>query len=189
MSKTALSGGVAIVFLATVCIDAQRLSGPIARAVAQAAAEIDRNGATGIGRAQPSTGDAEWERMRGMVPVGSAVLITLPDRVSVRGTLRATDEASLTIAVAASDRRVTRRDVLRVSVPSGTHRQRKMNIGMAIGAVAAGIVMFRRCPFRDNVCNEESVVYYLPLIAGGAAVGAWLPPGTAWRQIYGRPAP
>ena len=198
MAKTSLTGGVAIVFLATVCVDAQgpqaterdtsnpafplaslSISGPIARAAAQAAAEIDRSGETGLTNRQPSAGEAAWARMRRLVPVGSAIRITLPNRASLRGTLRTTDAESLTITVDRSDRGVTRADVLRVFAPSGTQRKRHMNIGMAIGAVAAGIVMARRCQFRDTACNEESVVYYLPFMAGGAAVGAWVPPGTA----------
>lgn len=195
MAKTALSG-VAVLYFATVCLDAQgahqasfSMSGPIARAAAQAAAEIDRREGTGLTDGQPPAGEAAWARMRAVVPVGSAVRITLPSRASIRGTLRAADEESLTITVAGSDRRVTRADVLQVFAPSGTHRERHKNIGMAIGAVAAGIVMARKhCPLRDNACNEEAAVYYLPLMAGGAAVGAKVPPGTAWRQIYGRPA-
>ena len=42
----------------------------------------------------------------------------------------------------------------------------------------------------DNICQEESLAEnFLPLTLGGIAVGALVPPGTTWRQIYGRPAP
>jgi hypothetical protein len=187
MARTVLTGAT-VLMVATIGLDAQ--SGPIARAVAQAAAEIDDGGGTRLPDIQASRGDAAWARMRSLVPVGSAIRITLPDRASIRGTLRGTDEASLTITVAGSDRTVPRTDVLRVFAPSGTHRKRHVNIGMAIGAVAGSFVMARRhCPFRDNICQEESAAYAMSLMVGGAAVGRWVPQGVAWRQIYGRPAP
>lgn len=183
----------AVLFFAVVSIDAEgsdhRNSGPVARSAARAAAELGRYGDCDSSGAQVSPGDAAWALMRSTVPARSAVRITISGRMSLRGTLRAADEQSLTITVGGLDRRVPRADILQVFAPSGTHRERHKNIGMAIGAVAAGIVMARRCRFESTACNEEAMLYYLPLIATGNILGGWIPKGTRWRQIYGRPAP
>jgi hypothetical protein len=106
-----------------------------------------------------------------------------------RSAARAADDQSLTITVGGLDQRVPRADILQVFGPSGTHRERHKNIVMAIGAVSAGIVMAHRCRFENTACNEEAMLYYLPLIATGDILGGWVPKGTRWRQIYGRPAP
>ena len=183
----------AVLFFAVVSIDAEGSdhgnSGPIARSSARAAAELGRCGDCDSSGAQVSPGDAAWARMRSTVPARSAVRITVAGRTSLRGTLRVADDQSLTITVGGLDRRVPRADILQVFAPSGTHRERHKNIGMAIGTVAAGIVMARRCRFESTACNEEAMLYYLPLIATGNILGGWIPKGTRWRQIYGRPAP
>ena len=170
MAKTARTLVTAL-FLASVGLDAQ--SGHLA-------VDSDR---------QLSAGDAAWERMRTIAPIGSKVRLTTSGRTMIRGTLRAADNESLTISTAGAERRVMRADVLQVFAPSGTRRERHINIGVAIGAVAGGILMASRCRYDDSACNEESVAYFISLILGGAAIGATVPRGTAWRQIYGRPAP
>jgi hypothetical protein len=194
MAKAVVSG-VVVTLLATVCLDAQSgdqgTLGPIARSAARARADIGSSGGSGLTDAQPSRGEAAWARMRTWVPLGSAVRITVSGRTSLRGTLRAADEESLTIVEAGSERRVTRADVLQVFVPYGTHRKRHQNIGMAVGMAAGLFAMSRHhCPPRDNICGEEAgAALFLPLTLGGVAGGTLVPPGTAWRQIYGRPAP
>ena len=186
--------GIAVTLLATVCMDAQSEDlgtlGPIARSAARARANIGSSGASGLTDAQSPRGERAWARMRALIPVGSPIRMTVSGRISLRGSLRAADEESITITVAGSDRRVTRADVLQVFAPSGTKRERHKYIGMTIGMAAGLFAMARRCPFRDNICQEVALAEnFLPLTLGGIAVGALVPPGTTWRQIYGRPAP
>lgn len=170
MAKTARAL-VTVLFLASMGLDAQGL---------HLAVDRDR---------QLSAGDAAWERMRTLAPVGSEIRLTTSRRTAIRGTLRAADNESLTISAAGSERTLTRADVLQVFAPSGTRRQRHITIGLAIGAVAGGILIASRCRFNDTACNEESVAYAASLMVGGAAIGACVPRGTSWRQIYRRPAP
>jgi hypothetical protein len=194
MAKAVVSG-VVVTLLATVCMDAQSgdqgTPGPIARSAARARADIGSSGGSGLADAQSPQGERAWARMRTLIPVGSPIRITVSGRTSLRGSLRAADEESITITVAESDRRVTRADVLQVFAPSGTKRERHMSIGMIIGMAAGMFAMARsRCAFRDNICQEGALAEnFLPLTLGGIAVGAMVPPGTTWRQIYGRPAP
>jgi hypothetical protein len=193
MAKAVVSG-VVVTLLATVGLDAQGgdqgTLGPIARSAARARADIGGSGVSGLTDAQSPRGETAWARMRTLIPEGSPIRITISGRTSLRGALRAADEESITITVDGSDRRVTRADVLQVFAPSGTKRERHMSIGMIIGMAAGMFATARRCPFRNNICQEEALAEtFLPLTLGGIAVGALVPPGTAWRQIYGRPAP
>jgi hypothetical protein len=193
MSKAVVSG-IALTLLATVCMDAQSgdqgTLGPIARSAARAATDSSGSAGTGLTDAQPSRGERAWARIRTLIPVGSPIRMTVSDRTSLRGSLRAADEESITITVVGSDRRVTRADVLQVFVPSGTKRERHKYIGMTIGMAAGMFAMTRRCPFRDNICHEVTLAEaFVPWTLGGIAVGALVPPGITWRQIYGRPAP
>jgi hypothetical protein len=193
MAKAVVSG-VVVTLLATVCMDAQSgdqsTLGPIARSAARAAADIGSSGGSGRTDAQSPLGDRAWARMRTLIPVGSPIRVTVSGRTLLRGSLRAADEDSITITVAGLDRRVTRADVLQVFVTSGTHRKRHQNIGMAVGMAAGLFAMSRHhCPPQDNICREEAVAaLFLPLTLGGVAGGTLVPPGIAWRQIYGRPA-
>jgi hypothetical protein len=193
MAKAVVNGVVATL-LATVCMDAQSRDqvtlGPIARSAARARADIGSSGVSGLTDAQSPRGERAWARMRTSILVGSPIRITVSGRTSLHGSLRAADEESITITVAGSDRRVMRADVLQVFAPSGTRRERHMSIGMIIGMAAGMFATARRCPFQNNICREEALAEnFLPLTLGGIAVGAMVPPGTNWRQIYGRPAP
>ena len=109
--------------------------------------------------------------------------LDLDDGSSVRGTFRGADDDFITVS-AGIDRRLPRVRVRRVAVAIGTNHRRHVNVGMAVGAVAAGLVMLRHCRGQADACYEESMLFYMPLMGAGAAVGHYMPRGTAWREVY-----
>lgn len=136
-----------------------------------------------------TSADAAWAGIAQSIPKGSPIRLTVVGRRPVRGTLHSITADALTITVDGLDRRVARADVLQVFAPSGTRRKRHADIGAALGTVAGSIVFLaRRCPPRNSACTEESAAYFMSAIVMGAGIGAALPKGTAWRQIYGRPS-
>jgi hypothetical protein len=160
--------------------------GPIVRGAAQQAARFASRSEHGAGDTQLPPAERAWSQAMQMLSPGSNVRVTLDEGVALRGTFRMADDQSMTLGVAGSDRQLMRTQVRRVAVANGTRRRRHENIGMLVGAVAAGLVMTSRCRGRGGACEEESMLYYFSLMTAGAGVGHVLPPGTAWREIYRR---
>jgi hypothetical protein len=169
-----------------VIADAQSLpgEGPILRAATALTAQHLR--LTGISTTQRPADDREWSHARQLLTPGLDVRVRLDEESSVRGTFRVADDESITITVHGIDRRVARSQLRAVAMAIGTQQRKHMNIGMAIGAVAAGLAILRHCDGQDNLCYENAMLFYMPLMGAGAAAGHFWPRGTAWREVYVR---
>ena len=165
------------------------MPGPIARAVAEEAARLAVRGPTDMADGQQFLGDAAWSQARQLLSVVDDVRATLDDGASVRGPFRVADDESVTLWVARQDRQLMRAHVRRLSVAHGTHRRRHVYVGLAIGAVAGMVEVNRYCRRPRSLCQEDAIPHFYPWLGAGAAIGALLPAGTVWRDIYVRPQP
>jgi hypothetical protein len=161
---------------------------PIARAAAEAARFAARE-PTDLADGQQFPGDAAWSRARQLLSVVDDVRATLDDGASVRGPFRMADDESVTLWVARQDRQLMRAHVRRLSVAQGTYRRRHVYIGLAVGAVAGLVDVNRYCRRPRSLCQEDAIPHFYPWLGAGAAIGALLPAGTVWRDIYVRPQP
>ena len=156
--------------------------GPIAAAAARHAGELVAPPAS---RNQSDALTAAWSAAIRSLSSEVAVRVTLTNGSSVRGSFRDADDQGLTVVVDGAVRRVTRADVVRLSVSQGTRRKRRESIGMAVGAGIGAWIWLRQCGPRGS-CHEEAMLYFGgPMMAGGL-VGHVLPAGTAWRDLYRR---
>jgi hypothetical protein len=161
------------------------MPGPIARAAAEAARLVAR-GPTDMVDGQQFPGDAAWSRARRLLSVVDDVRAILDDGASIRGPFRMADDESVTLWVARHDLQVMRDRVRRLSVARGTHRRRHVYIGLAIGTVAGFVNLNRYCRRPRSLCQEDAIPHFYPFLGAGAAIGALLPAGTVWRDIYVR---
>jgi hypothetical protein len=164
------------------------MPGPIAHAAVESA-RLAARGPTDIADGQQFPGDAAWSRARQLLSVVDDVRATLDDGASVRGPFRMADDESVTLWVARQDQQLMRARVRRLSVAHGTHRRRHVYVGLAIGAVAALVDVNRYCRRPRSLCQEDVIPHVYPWLGAGAAIGALLPAGTVWRDIYVRPQP
>jgi hypothetical protein len=147
------------------------------------AARLAAAGLDGATEARPQSGDAAWLPVT-QLAAGENVRVVLGGPITYQGTFRTADGESITIAVAGHDQRLSRARIRQVSVARGTHRRRNVLIGLAIGGAASAVAVGVHCRGAASSCKEVAPVYLYPLAGAGAGIGALLPAGRAWQEIY-----
>lgn len=127
---------------------------------------------------------SNWSPVR-QLTAGAAIRAIADPGVTHAGSVRSSDDDSLTLVVDGTDLRLSRAAVREVAVAA---KSRKKNIwwGLAIGAAASVVAVSLQCQGEDSSCNEGAPAWFYPLAGGGLAVGALLPPRTVWREVYVR---
>jgi hypothetical protein len=131
--------------------------------------------------AQPSS---NWSPVR-QLPSGAQVRAVADPGVTHLGSVRASDDESITLTVDGVDLSLPRILVREIEV-AGKSRKKNIWWGLAVGAAASVVAVSLQCRGEDASCNEGAPAWFYPLAGGGLAVGALLPPRTVWRVIYRR---
>ena len=129
-----------------------------------------------------SAADNSWLQLQQLV-AGQEIRIVLDDATSSQGAFRIADAESITLHVAEHDQRVPRARLRQVSVSRGTHRRRKVLLGLAIGGATGGLITALHCRGASSSCNEVAPAFVYPLAGAGTVIGALLP-ARAWQEIY-----
>jgi hypothetical protein len=131
--------------------------------------------------AQPSS---NWSPVR-QLPSGAQVRAVADPGVTHLGSVRASDDESITLTVDGVDLSLPRILVREIEV-AGKSRKKNIWWGLAVGAAASVVAVSLQCRGEDASCNEGAPAWFYPLAGGGLAVGAFLPPRTVWRVLYRR---
>jgi hypothetical protein len=132
-----------------------------------------------------SADDVAWSRVQ-RLSAGGEVRVVGGNGASSEGAFQTADGASITLLIAGHEQNTTRANVHQVSVVRDTDRWQHVVIGMVIGGVAGGIAVGLHCRGEFSSCKEVAPAYTAPGLGIGAAVGALLPPGKHWQEIYVR---
>jgi hypothetical protein len=153
-------------------------SGPIARAAAKVIEEAV---------ARQAGVDAEWSRATALLARGGDVRAHLEDDV-VRGSFILADDASITLQVNGTGRRLMREQVRRLAMATASRPKRHERIGAIVGGITGTVLIARHCKGQSmsSPCWEEMMLYVGGPMIAGAAIGHWVAKRVSWRQIYVR---
>lgn len=132
------------------------------------------------GLSQGQAAENNWDNLRGLSP-GQKIRIVLNDAKSYEGSFQGLTNDAIVVRLNSGDQTFERQSVLRVSRKHKPHRGRNALIGAAAGAATLLIYDEAGCPDCDQGTKVGDTAGGALL---GAAVGALVPTGVGWRDVY-----
>jgi len=137
---------------------------------------------------------SSWDNLKSLT-LGQEIRVVLNNVKSYEGEFESLSDNGITLRQAAGEQTLARKDVLRVSRKTASHRGRNAKAGAAIGA-AAGVVIGLTPYMVQRNCTEGPAFdcgyppnWHLAVglttvgVLGGAAIGALKPTGR-WHDVY-----
>ena len=112
---------------------------------------------------------ANWSPVA-QLTAGAEVRAIVDPGVTHRGSVKAADSESLTLAVDGADLRLSRSTVREVEV-AGKSRKKNVWWGLAIGAAASVVAVSLQCQGEESSCNEAAPAWFYPMTG---ATKSWL---------------
>jgi hypothetical protein len=132
----------------------------------------------GLSLAQSSQNN--WDNLKQLAP-GQQIRIVLNDAKSYKAKFQSVTDDAIVVRLATGDQTFPRQSVLRVSRKRRPHRGRNALIGVALGVAAALATDAAACP---DCTTGTWAGDTIGLGVLGAAVGALVPTGVGWHDVY-----
>ena len=134
--------------------------------------------APGFGLGQAAQNN--WDSLKGL-SAGQKIRVVLNEAKSYEGKFQALTADAIVVNLKSGDQTFERQSVLRVSCKNQPHRGRNALIGAAAGAATLLIYDEAGCPDCDQGTKVGDTAGGALL---GAAVGALVPTGLGWKDVY-----
>ncbi len=132
---------------------------------------------------------SNWENLKSLAR-GQEIRVEMNNGKSYQCKFESFSDDGITLQQAAGEQTLARKDILRVSRGSPSHRTRNILIGAAVGAgigLAAGLEADHVIWNKIGVRRAWAPIGTIGVGLAGAGIGAVIPAGGGWHVIYRSP--